>query len=231
MWRTIAALGFVVVVLAASSIVVSARGNACFNYLSNTLTAMTVHLPGSLQLAQSLLHVEQSPAAAAGTNVKRASAGKLDAVIPMGGDTATSFAFRGVMARIAWHFAVEHPFTGIGLGTMHVHVMAITGQTADVDAHNMTMTVLAETGFVGLALFAWCIGWCAWTAFVAFTHATGDPLRALRAGLLVALLAFLVMTLSFDGQRQRVLWTLLAVIYASSQAGALSTVAREAEHG
>jgi hypothetical protein len=43
--------------------------------------------------------------------------------------------------------------------------------------------------------------------------------KVIRAGLLVALLSYLVMTLSFDGQRQRVLWMLMAVIFASLQDG------------
>ena len=27
-----------------------------------------------------------------------------------------------VMARIAWHYALAHPITGVGLGTMHLRV-------------------------------------------------------------------------------------------------------------
>jgi hypothetical protein len=237
MWRTIGAIVALVVVLAGVSVLAVQRGNRCLLYLNNTITAMTVQLPVSLRLTNSMLRGAEPPGVlpvdarrGPGTRPRTSvEAPELAVEIPMGSDTATSFAFRGVMARVALRFALDHPLTGVGLGTMHLHVWQLTHQTADVDAHNMAMTVLAETGFVGLALFAWCIGWCAWTALIAFSQAAGDPLRALRAGLLVALLAFLVMTLSFDGQRQRVLWTLLAVIYASAQAGALSTVGREAD--
>ncbi len=142
----------------------------------------------------------------------------LDVTIPLAGDTATSMAFRAVMAEIAWKLALQHPLTGVGIGTMHLQVWELSGHKADLDAHNMAMTVLAETGFIGLALFAWCIAWTAWQAFRAF-RAQRDGLRAFRAGLLVALLAFLLMTITFDGQRQRVFWLLLAVMHAEVLTG------------
>ena len=207
--RVVGALMLFVLVLAGASLVLKSSGNSCFAYVSNTLTTMTIQLPTSIRLAQGIASQADEATVAEGQT------------IPIGSDTATSFAFRKVMARMAFNFARQHPLTGVGVGTMHVHVQESTLTHADVDAHNMAMTLLAETGFLGLALFAWSLGWFAWMSLVAFRRTTDPQLRALRVGLLVALLAYLVMTLSFDGQRQRVLWTLLAVIYASLHDGVL----------
>jgi len=236
--RVVGTLALSVIVLAGSSLIIKSAGNACFAYVGNTVTTLTVQLPLALRLARVISRQAAPPSGVSrldGTTTRATGTGALAGrksdilegatteqgdTIPRGSDTATSFAFRGVMARIALRFALEHPFTGIGLGTMHVHVQAATHQQADVDAHNMGMTVLAETGFVGLALFAWSLAYLAWAAFDAFRRADDPAVRALRAGLLVALLAYLVMTLSFDGQRQRVLWMLMAVIFASLQDGA-----------
>lgn len=238
--RVIGTLALSIVVLAGSTLVLKSEGNACFAYVGNTVTTLTVQLPLAIRLAR-LISSQAAPESKAlvapptaaprpGAGTTQLAGRKSDILegatttqgdtIPRGSDTATSFAFRSVMARIALRFALEHPFTGIGLGTMHVHVQEATHQQADVDAHNMGMTVLAETGFVGLALFAWSLAYLAWSAFDAFRRADDPALRALRAGLLVALLAYLVMTLSFDGQRQRILWMLMAVIVASLQDGA-----------
>jgi hypothetical protein len=248
--KVIGTLALSVVVLAGSTLIIKSAGNACFAYVGNTVTTLTVQLPLAIRLARIISSQAAPPAAsvarpaatregatrAGATREGRvggstALAGRRSDIlegatteqgdmIPRGSDTATSFAFRGVMARIALRFALEHPLTGIGLGTMHVHVQAATQQQADVDAHNMGMTVLAETGFVGLALFAWSLAYLAWSAFDAFRRSDDPAVRALRAGLLAALLAYLVMTLSFDGQRQRILWMLMAVIVASLQDGA-----------
>ncbi|MFN7981853.1 MAG: O-antigen ligase family protein [Vicinamibacterales bacterium] len=221
--RVVVTLGVSVALLAGSTLVIKAGGNTCFAYVGNTVTTLTVQLPLAIRLARTILgqaspggHVRgSSELAGRRSDVLEGAKTRQGDTIPRGSDTATSFAFRGVMARIALRFALEHPFTGIGLGTMHVHVQAETKQQADVDAHNMGMTVLAETGFVGLTLFAWSLAYLAWTAFTAFRRTDEPAIRALRAGLLAALLAYLVMTLSFDGQRQRVLWMLMAVIVAS----------------
>jgi O-antigen ligase len=146
-------------------------------------------------------------------------------VIPLGGDTATSFATRGRLVQLAFGFAREHPVMGAGFGVSRLYVERLAG--AQIDIHNMAMTILAETGFVGAALFVWCLGWGVWAACLAYVRAAGDPLRPLRAGLLVALLSFLVMTLSFDGQRQRGLWLLLAVVCASTRPGAFGAIGGE----
>ncbi|MFN7918087.1 MAG: O-antigen ligase family protein [Vicinamibacterales bacterium] len=223
MAKTLASTALLVGVLIAMSFGLEARGNRCFRYLSGNMLAMTVRLSDSVREAGKMVQADRNrgvtPAPAASS---RGPAAAPAVVIPLGSDAATSLAFRSVMARVALDYARAHPFIGIGHGTMHVHVMKLTNSTADVDAHNMTMTVLAETGFLGVGLFAWAIGWCAWSAFAHLSRAARtDPARALRAGMLVALLAFLVMTLSFDGQRQRVLWLLLAAIYASTRPGLL----------
>jgi hypothetical protein len=72
------------------------------------------------------------------------------------------------------------------------------------------------------------MGWFAWTACEVFNKkAIDDPLRPLRASLLIALVAFFVMALSHDAYRQRVLWLLFAIICAASQPGAFARVAGE----
>lgn len=233
MLRTVASLALLVGGLVAMTFWLQARGTQCFAYLGNNLAAMTMQLPSSIRDAAMMVRGDASAARTAvpATASDGSSVGPA-LVIPMGSDAATSFAFRGVMARVALGFATAHPVVGIGHGTMHVHVMRMTNNGADVDAHNMVMTVLAETGFVGVSLFAWAIAWSAWTAFAHISRsAATDPSRAFRAGLLVALLAFLVMTLSFDGQRQRVLWILLAAIYASTRPGILdAALTRNGSH-
>jgi hypothetical protein len=222
--------------MAVFSLQAYANGVKCFAYIGSTLPEVTTRLGTSLKDAQGMLDLKKggaappdSPRSATSASLgpdtgktvpKSAYIPSLDITIPLGGDTATSVAFRAVMARVALRFLFQHPLFGVGIGTMHVHVMELSNHQADVDTHNMVMTMLAETGFIGASLFAWCIGWFLWRAFHSFRKASVDA-KPFLAGLFVALVALLVMTLTFDGQRQRALWTLFAVIYAASQPGTL----------
>ncbi|MFN7983166.1 MAG: O-antigen ligase family protein [Vicinamibacterales bacterium] len=251
--RVVAAMTALVFVLSGWALVMKSAGNACFLYVGNTVTTMTLQLPASLRQARELADSAVSQPDASVPLDERQPPDNLDhpsmmvlqhitphggqhhvvlvneteglelagattesgETIPQGSDTSTSLAFRRVMARIAWHYALAHPITGVGLGTMHLRVQQSTGRLANVDAHNMTMTVLAETGFAGAALFTWIIVWFLWSGAVAAYRAADPAVRALQASVLAALSAYLVMALSFDGQRQRVLWMLLAVLFAA----------------
>jgi hypothetical protein len=183
--------------------IASRYANTCVAYAVDNAESLTLRLFEELGIARGLVRSRH---------------------VTFGGDTASAFAFRAQMAYFAFMLAKIHPWTGVGLGTMHFYVYELTGHEASVDAHNTFLTVLAETGFFGVALFVWATGWFVWQAFL-LTKSASDPwLKPVASGLSAALAGFLVMSISFDGQRQRVLWMMFALVAAAStQRGAKRT--------
>lgn len=66
-----------------------------------------------------------------------------------------TFGQREILWLDAWHLALSHPIVGVGLQNLH----APDGSYEM--AHNVFLQVLAETGFIGLALFLYLV-WRAW---------------------------------------------------------------------
>ena len=200
--RSIRALAAVFTVVAVALLVFALahqraeRGNACLAYMNENVRSLTVRLADELGVARILFR--NAPAAR----------------VTFGGDTASAFVFRAQMARYALLLAATHPL-GAGIGTMHLYIYEMTDHQAYVDAHDMFLTVLAETGFVGAALFVWAVAWFLWTAFTLARRSTSAWLRTVAAGMAAGLAGYILMSTSFDAQRQRVLWVAFAWVYAA----------------
>lgn len=78
-------------------------------------------------------------------------------------ETATSAQLRPVLARIAWEMFCDRPFLGCGLGhytDQHVYYLAdrstevVLEQGRGYVQHNVWLSLLTETGLIGMALFA-----------------------------------------------------------------------------
>ncbi len=201
-WRSTAYRRMLAAMIAATIVVLAVahlearRGNVCLAYAADTTTSLTVHLAREIGLARYVLNTAPRNQ------------------VVFGADTASAFAFRAQMSRYAFALAAAHPIVGAGLGTMHLYVYELTHHQAYVDAHNMFLTVMAETGVSGLLLFGWFVGWMTWRAF-SLSRAAEDPfVRTVAVGLTAGLVGFLLMSTSLDAQRQRVLWTAFAVVFA-----------------
>lgn len=81
----------------------------------------------------------------------------------------------------SWQMALEHPVTG---GGFRVFVLNKTpGGDGYLEAHNIVFEVLAEHGFVGLALFAWLIAETYRSCGAVRRRAAGNPDLAWAADL------------------------------------------------
>jgi O-antigen ligase len=113
----------------------------------------------------------------------------------------------GVQLRLGvWRDALRlvrsRPITGTGLGTFDEVSYRLEGSTIDPlfrqngwHAHNVYLHVLAETGILGL--LAWCYLWYSIIVRLLGAWKRGDARRRLyAAGMLSAVLAFLVLSIS-----------------------------------
>jgi putative inorganic carbon (hco3(-)) transporter len=57
----------------------------------------------------------------------------------------------------SWHFALAHPILGGGFGVARLDAGHIYGRPGWLEAHNIFFEVMAEQGFVGLAIFCFLI--------------------------------------------------------------------------
>jgi len=99
---------------------------------------------------------------------------------------------------------VERPFAGVGIDA-HREATPL-----GKEAHNLYLSVLAETGVVGFLLFSWVI----WTVFARIRRLTGWKRRYWFAQLL--LLAIGAMSLSLEDSKS--VWIILSLALASAAA-------------
>ncbi len=129
---------------------------------------------------------------------------------------AADWPFRWTMASDLWRLAGDFPLTGIGLGAVK-YVYPIY-QTLPTD-HTVFLAdteypqLLAETGWIGLALVTLFVAWVLWEA-VRTSRESGGPLRSCLYGLGFALLAVLIHSAGDFGQRRPVNAILSALICA-----------------
>jgi O-antigen ligase len=106
-------------------------------------------------------------------------------------DTASSAELRPTLAEIAWRMFRDQPLVGCGLGhyvDKHVDYLAELEKGRNYVQHNAWLSLLAETGLIGLTLFALLtIAWLhsAWRLW----RADNAPLWMRQQGLLFIVVA------------------------------------------
>jgi O-antigen ligase len=120
-----------------------------------------------------------------------------------------------------WHVIKRHPFDGAGLGGFAAAALAGTahpGRTKSAASHTTPVTVLAELGPIGLAIYLALIGSTAWAAFRA------GPDRLVRFALVAALAAVLASSLFYnDYFEDPASWILTGLIAAMASLPGLRT--------
>ena len=137
-------------------------------------------------------------------------------------DPDSSFQERKLYALVAWAMFLDHPVLGVGAGNYTVHFDYYADQVGfsarDYEQpgevhypHNLYLEIAAETGLVGLALFAAAVT----AAFLALRRAhsvliaRGDAVSAdLARAFEIALVGYLVSSVFLHGHYQRYLWLL-----------------------
>lgn len=96
----------------------------------------------------------------------------------------------------------DHPLLGLGYGNFESHYLRYLVEWPSMrmtHAHNILLNLWAETGVFGVATFAWLV-WTALQTGRALLRATqGTPWHGPVAGIIAALLGFLVHNLVSDG--------------------------------
>lgn len=142
-------------------------------------------------------------------------------------DPDSSFAERKLYALTAWAMFLDQPLLGVGAGNYTVHfdryadVVGFSARDYEQPGevhypHNLYLEIAAETGIVGLAVFAGVVV----AAFLALRQArrvSGDFARAFE----IALVGYLISSVFLHGHFQRYLWLLFGF------AAALRLMARE----
>jgi O-antigen ligase len=150
-------------------------------------------------------------------------------------DPDSSFAERKLYALTAWAMFLDHPVLGVGAGNYTVHFDRYADkvgfsardyeQPGEVHyPHNLYLEIAAETGFVGLAVFAGVVA----AAFLGLRRARavllarGDRVSAdFARAFEIALVGYLVSSVFLHGHFQRYLWLLFGF------AAALRLMAKE----
>lgn len=108
-----------------------------------------------------------------------------------------------------WEALRERPFTGLGAGSFGSAVRPLLGEWAV--AHNVFLTVLAETGLIGLLLFASVLALSAGS----LAHAG----RMQRRMWSVVALSWLTAALTLAWAHRKPTWFLLAMLLTAASAG------------
>ena len=153
-----------------------------------------------------------------------------------------SIAKRRVLMGAAASMALDAPVRGVGAGNYTTHfeehgdrigatgrIYHLVGERAY--AHSLYLEIVAETGLVGLSLFALAVAAAHAAATVAARRfdAAGDAAAALLArSLVIAVLGYLFSSLILHGDYARYLWVLLGLTAAS---GGVAAAARAGQEG
>jgi putative inorganic carbon (HCO3(-)) transporter len=127
--------------------------------------------------------------------------------------------------RVGSRMVEAHPVRGVGSGNFQLssgHYLLERPGAVKYDffidkpkvAHNTYLHVLAELGFVGLALFLAIIGFaltCAFRAAQVFTKAGDRDMELLTRGLLLAMIGLLSADFFISAQYSKQLWLLLGL--------------------
>jgi O-antigen ligase len=132
---------------------------------------------------------------------------------------------RTALWTVAWRITEDHPVTGVGLDNFVEEAPKYTLQPGKLElvhniaekphvAHNVYLQFLAETGFVGAALFILLLLGCmraAWRAGRIFELKAERDLAALARACLVAMIAFAAASFFLSDGNDIRFWLLLAL--------------------
>ena len=135
----------------------------------------------------------------------------------------SSFQKRRLLVGAAWRMFLDHPVLGVGAGNYTVHFDEYAGEVGSAAReyedpaeahypHNLYLEIAAETGLVGLAVFAAAVAAALVSlrrARASFLAAGDDRTSALMRGFETALVGYLVSGLFLHGHFPRYLWLLL----------------------
>ncbi|MFQ5789063.1 MAG: O-antigen ligase family protein, partial [Acidobacteriota bacterium] len=136
----------------------------------------------------------------------------------------SSFEKRKLLTAVAWRIFLDHPLLGVGAGNYTVHYEAYADEVGsaareydDPDdrsyPHNLYLEIGAETGLMGLGVFAWALGACLVSlrrARATFLGAGDASTAGLARAFEIALVGYLVSSLFLHGHFQRYLYLLFA---------------------
>ncbi len=142
----------------------------------------------------------------------------------------SSFQQRVLLMRVAWEIWREHQFLGVGAGNYSEHYQEYAeriGSTVssyeDFDqrrfAHSLYLEMGAETGLVGMTVFAAIlvvVGMKGWHAIRIFRQISDFAAARLITSLLVGLIGYLTTSLFLHAHYLRHFWLLLALVAASA---------------
>jgi O-antigen ligase len=143
---------------------------------------------------------------------------------------------------VAWRITEDHPLAGAGLNNFETVAGDYTRRPGVLTSvrniaedphvvHNTYLQVLAETGFVGLALFLAFAGAClrtAWLAARRFAAAGNRDMEALTRAVMVAAIGMLVASFFISAGVDKRTWFLLALGPALLALASRGQEAREA---
>ena len=126
---------------------------------------------------------------------------------------------------VAWRMSEEHPVTGVGVNNFRSESSEYVLQPGSIDeaglivgrphvVHNVYLQLLAETGIVGLALFAVVIGAAVsatWRAAARLAAAGEERAAALARAILIAQLGALSASVFLSNGYDKRIWLLFAL--------------------
>lgn len=126
--------------------------------------------------------------------------------------------------------AVDHPLVGVGVGGFRHHYAVLTGlkgkEPKKAASHDTPVTVVAESGIIGLGLFAWILV----AAFTTLAKTQGDPFkRRVVLAVALALVAIGIHSLFYDHFfEDSTTWALLGLVGLAFGAGGRQAAATPA---
>jgi O-antigen ligase len=140
-------------------------GGLLISFSQSSFAALVVGVVAAAALAWRLRPVAAVGLAAAvlfsvgvATAAERDAGAQSVAAAQTGIDRATSGRFQ--LVRNGLRIAADHPVAGIGVGgfkSAYAERFKLPARTTEAASHNTPVTVAAETGIVGLALFGWLL--------------------------------------------------------------------------
>lgn len=141
----------------------------------------------------------------------------------------TSFRQRTLLMRTAWEMFSDHPIIGVGAGNYSEHYQEYSQHVGSTVSsyenfdqrrfpHSLYLEIAAETGLLGLTIFALIVGACLSSARSAVRRfeKTGDlPSANLVTSLALGFVGYLASSMFLHGHYIRYFWLLIALMVAA----------------